>query len=61
MCAGSCLYSIHVVNFLLLVITVAIHHSFVLKEEQFLEKRFGNNWLDYKKRVHRYLGKSSEL
>jgi len=61
MCIGSCVYSIHLVNFLLFVITAAIHHSIVLKEEQFLEKRFSNSWLDYKKQVHRYLGKSSEL
>lgn len=61
MCIGSCVYSIHLINFLLLIITAAIHHSIVLKEEQFLENRFGNNWLDYKKHVHRYLGKSSEL
>lgn len=61
MCIGSCVYSIHIVNFLLLVITAAIHHSIVLKEEQFLEKRFGNIWLDYKKKVRRYLGKSTNL
>ena|SRR3972149_3768663 len=55
MCIGSCVYSIHIVNFILFVITVVIHHSIVLKEEQFLEKRFGSSWLNYKKKVHRYL------
>jgi len=54
MCVGSCVYSIHLINFLLLLITATIHHSIVLKEEQFLEKRFGNNWLEYKKKVQRY-------
>ena len=59
MCLGSCVYSIHIINIILFSITFAIHHSIVLKEEKFLEKRFGNNWLEYKKQVHRYLGKSS--
>jgi protein-S-isoprenylcysteine O-methyltransferase Ste14 len=60
MCAGSCVYSVHVINFILLVITVAVHHSVVLKEEQFLEKRFGNSWLNYKKQVRRYLGRANQ-
>lgn len=55
-CAGSCLYSMHIVNILLCILTIAIHHRIVLKEEEFLEKRFGQQWLDYKQRVHRYLG-----
>ena len=46
MCVGSCVYSIHIINFILFAITVAIHHSIVLKEEKFLEKRFGDSWLD---------------
>lgn len=58
MCLGSCVYSIHTVNFILFAITIAVHHSIVLKEEQFLEKRFGNSWLDYNKQVRRYLGKT---
>ena len=59
MCVGSCVYSIHFLNFILFAITVAVHHSIVLNEEVFLEKRFGNNWLEYKNKVHRYLGRSS--
>jgi len=54
MCLGSCVYSIHVINFILFAIAFAIHHSIVLKEEEFLEERFGNNWVDYKKKVRRY-------
>jgi protein-S-isoprenylcysteine O-methyltransferase Ste14 len=61
MCAGSCVYSIHIVNIILFAITFAIHHTIVLKEEQFLEKRFGNNWLDYKMQVHRYLGQTMTM
>lgn len=56
MCLGSCVYSIHFINFILFAIAFAIHHSIVLKEEVFLEKRFGNNWNEFKKRVHRYVG-----
>ena len=55
MCAGSCVYSIHIINIILFSITFTVHHSIVLKEEQFLEKRFGSNWFEYKKKVHRYI------
>lgn len=55
MCLGSCVYSIHIVNFILFAITFAIHHTIVLKEEVFLEKRFGRNWLEYKNKVSRYM------
>jgi protein-S-isoprenylcysteine O-methyltransferase Ste14 len=58
MCAGSCVYSIHIINIILFSITLAIHHSIVLKEEVFLEKRFGSNWIEYKNKVQRYLGRS---
>ena len=56
MCAGSCLYAIHFANFLLCIIAVAIHLRIVMKEEQFLEVRFGPQWLEYKRRVPRYIG-----
>jgi protein-S-isoprenylcysteine O-methyltransferase Ste14 len=46
MCAGSCLFAIHLVNFVLFAITLGVHHQIVLKEEQFLEKRFGQRWLE---------------
>ena len=54
-CAASCLYSVHPLNFILFAIAYAIHHSIILKEEKFLEKTFGNQWLEYKKQVPRYL------
>lgn len=56
-CAGSCLYAMNILNILLLVLTVGIHHRIVTKEEAFLEKRFGQEWLDYSRRVPRYFGK----
>jgi len=57
MCAGSCLFSIHIVNILLFTIAVGVHDRIVSKEEQFLEKRFGQQWLEYKQRVPRYVGR----
>jgi protein-S-isoprenylcysteine O-methyltransferase Ste14 len=54
-CAASCLYSIHPLNFILFAIAFAIHHSIILKEEKFLESAFGRRWIDYKQRVPRYL------
>jgi protein-S-isoprenylcysteine O-methyltransferase Ste14 len=57
MCGGSCLYAIHPVNALLLAVTLFIHHRIVRKEEEFLEKRFGQEWLHYRKRVPRYCGR----
>lgn len=54
-CVGSCLYSIHIVNILFCATAVVIHHRIILKEEEFLEKRFGQQWSDYKNIVPRYL------
>lgn len=56
MCVGSCLFAVHVVNFLLLIVTTAVHLRIVKREEEFLEKRFGQKWLDYKDRVPRFIG-----
>ncbi len=57
-CVGSCLYSPLIVNFLLCMITIGIHHRIILKEERFLEARFGQQWLDYSGKVPRYLGRT---
>jgi protein-S-isoprenylcysteine O-methyltransferase Ste14 len=57
MCAGSCLFAIHPVNFLLFAIAISIHHEIVKKEEQFLERTFGEQWTDYSRRVRRYIGR----
>jgi len=56
MCAGSCLLALYPVNLLLLVVAVAIHHRIILKEEQFLETRFGKEWRAYSASVPRYIG-----
>jgi len=57
MCAGSCLFSIHPINLLLFAVAIAVHVRIIAKEEEFLEKRFGQQWLDYKRRVPRYIGR----
>lgn len=56
MCIGSCLYAIHVLNILLFMTALIIHHAIILKEEEYLENKFGSAWLEYKKRVPRYIG-----
>jgi protein-S-isoprenylcysteine O-methyltransferase Ste14 len=55
-CVGSCLHTCHPVNIFLCLLTIGIHHWIVLKEEVFLEKRFGTEWQVYRRRVPRYLG-----
>jgi protein-S-isoprenylcysteine O-methyltransferase Ste14 len=55
-CIGSCFYAIHPVNILCCTIVIGIHLRIVRKEEEFLEKRFGQQWLDYRQQVPRYMG-----
>ncbi len=57
-CIGSCLFAPHILNFLLFMVTLFIHHLVVLREEAFLEITFGEKWLEYKERVPRYVGKA---
>lgn len=57
LCAGSCLIAPHPLNFLFFIIVLIIHHQIIKKEEIFLEKRFGQEWLNYKKQVNRYFGR----
>lgn len=59
-CAGSCLHSIHPANSFLFALTFVIHHNIILKEEQFLEERFGQKWLEYKAQVYRYIGRPAK-
>ena len=59
MCIGSCLYALHPVNMFLFALTAGIHHAIVLKEERFLEARFGEQWRAYVQRVPRYIGNVS--
>jgi len=54
-CLGSCLYAPHIVNLVLFLLTLVIHHQIVLKEEMYLEGRFGDQWGRYRRKVPRYL------
>lgn len=56
MCAGSCLYSINIVNVLLFAVAVTAHVVIVEREEEFLEQRFGRQWMEYRQRVPRFIG-----
>jgi protein-S-isoprenylcysteine O-methyltransferase Ste14 len=56
LCIGSCFYAIHLINLLCCAIVIGIHLRIVRREEEFLEKRFGQQWLDYKQHVPRYVG-----
>jgi protein-S-isoprenylcysteine O-methyltransferase Ste14 len=37
------------------IFSILVYHLIILGEEQFLEKAFGDDYLDYKKKVRRYL------
>ncbi len=54
-CVGSVLYCRHPLNVLAAAAAILIHHIIILREESFLESRFGHEWTDYKKKVRRYL------
>ncbi len=55
-CAGSCLYCFHPLNLLFFAVAATVHHRIVMKEEGFLEQRFGERWRAYQSRVPRYIG-----
>ena len=52
---GACFYVLNPVVWIFSIFALIMHHRIVLKEELFLKKRFGNDWLDYSLKVRRYL------
>jgi len=52
---ASCIYFCDLINIAFTCYSMVIHHKIILNEEQFLEGRFGSNWLIYKSKVSRYL------
>lgn len=52
---AACLYITNPIVWLLSIFTIRVHHCIVLREEQFLKQTFGEKWLDYQKKVRRYL------
>lgn len=56
LCIACCLYALHPLNILCAAIAIGIHHVVITREEEFLQKRFGQAWIDYSHHVHRYWG-----
>lgn len=52
---ASALYTLNPVIILLAAFVVAIHHKIVLAEEEYMQKVFGQEYLDYCHRVRRYI------
>lgn len=49
------LYVPNLINLLVTIIGVVIHHRIILSEERFLKMNFGDEWSDYVRSVRRYL------
>ena len=49
------LYSLNPIILLMVIYIIVVHHCIVLAEEQYLQKVFGPEYLDYCRRVRRYL------
>ena len=56
LCAGSCVLAPMISNLLLFGVAAVIHHQIILREERFLEERFGKPYREYRSRVPRYVG-----
>jgi protein-S-isoprenylcysteine O-methyltransferase Ste14 len=52
---GSALYVQNPINWLLVIIALAVHHRIILAEERFLLTRFGEQWVSYQAATRRYL------
>ncbi len=52
---ASALYTLNPIVIVLGAFVIAIHHSIVLAEENYMQKVFGKEYLDYRNRVRRYL------
>jgi len=52
---GSALYVQCPINWILVIIALAVHHKIILAEEVFLQTRFGEQWIRYRQCVRRYL------
>ena len=55
MALGSALYVQCLINWILVIIAITIHHKIILAEEVFLQSKFGEQWVIYRKNVRRYL------
>lgn len=55
MTLASCIYVLNPIVWALALFTIIVHHSIVLKEEDFLKESFGKKWEDYRHKVWRYI------
>ncbi len=55
MALGSATYVQNPVNWILVIVALTIHHKIILAEEIFLENRFGEEWIEYRNKVPRYV------
>jgi protein-S-isoprenylcysteine O-methyltransferase Ste14 len=51
---ASVLFIPGIINTACAIAGIAVHHAIILSEEKFLEGRFGNDWLNYKRKTRRY-------
>ena len=52
---ASVLYTLNPILLLVAIFVAAVHHRIVLAEEQYLRSVFGEEYVDYCRRVRRYL------
>jgi protein-S-isoprenylcysteine O-methyltransferase Ste14 len=52
---SSCLFNPHYINILAFLGAWIIHHFIMIREEQFLESQYGEEYRQYAKRVKRYM------
>jgi protein-S-isoprenylcysteine O-methyltransferase Ste14 len=52
---GSAFYVQNPINWMLIIIALTVHHKIILAEEVFMESRFGEQWIGYRNKVHRYI------
>jgi protein-S-isoprenylcysteine O-methyltransferase Ste14 len=52
---SSMIYSLNILIILMGIYSIIIYHFIILGEERFMETRFGNEYLNYKKKIRRYL------
>jgi len=55
MALGSAVYVQNPINWMLVIIALAIHHKIILAEEVFMKNRFGEQWIEYRNNVRRYI------
>ena len=52
---SSVIFFPHILNVLVAGYCITTHYFMIIKEEKFLEKRFGHEWENYKNKVRRFL------